>query len=105
MQNTGALQKPELLSFDDFFDKYKPIPNPEGSGYCNLDDVCHSFETYGSDLLSVVDLKATDKVWTLVESDDQELLVVPGFHQVNCQAYFITEVGHGHADIVVEYFD
>ena len=69
----------------DYFDwerKYKPI---------QLDGCARMFETYGEELEEVI---ATDpnKVWTLVDGDDGETVIVNGYYFVNRLVYYITEV-------------
>jgi hypothetical protein len=79
-----------IISYEKFVEKYKPIQNTsthEGS-YDNT-----AFETYGKDL-EVVDevLKVTpNNIWTLIDCDNEESWIIPGFHFVNRSLYFISE--------------
>ena len=76
------------MTYDDFIEKYKPITN-------YIDDNASfngwMFETYG-DELEAVKISHPNKVWTIVEGDDGEFYVSNGYHYVNRQGYFITEV-------------
>ena len=38
---------------------------------------------------------APETVWTVVEDDDGNLVVVDGLHWVNRHGYLVTEVGRG----------
>ena len=69
----------------DYFDwdrKYKPI---------SVDGCAKMFETYGEDLKEVV-AADPNKVWTLVDGEDGETVIVNGYHFVNRIVYYITEV-------------
>lgn len=68
------------MSIDDF----KPINNkfrPEDQ----------MFETFGEELEFVRD-QPDNKVWTLMDDDDGNLVVTTGFHYVNRVGYYVTEI-------------
>ena len=67
------------------FKKYQPISNPAA-----FDSGCVVFETYGKDYQRV---KRTNgrKLWTVVDGDNGESLIVAGWHYVNRLHYVITE--------------
>ncbi len=48
------------------------------------------FETYGEELQFIKD-QDTHNVWTLVDGDNGEQVIVNGFHLVNRIVYYITE--------------
>lgn len=78
---------PEPDPYALWWDIYKPIPNP------NADDDSFDgtkFETYGADLEAV---RKADRhnVWTLVQGDNDSLVICADFHYVNRECYFITE--------------
>lgn len=82
------------ISYDEWIDTYHPMQNPyeESSFDGNL------FETYGEALLEV---QATDplNIWTLVEKDSSdELVILEGFHVVNVLGYFLTEKQRDNKD-------
>lgn len=75
---------------DEFFEKYKPIPNDSPDAFIEWGEHKVGFETYGADLERV--LAADPKhVWTMVEEDDV-MYITAGLHFVNRQCYFITEL-------------
>ena len=73
-----------MLSFDNFVEQYNPIENDEDSIL---------FETYGEDLEKVKQIAKADnrKVWTLVDGEDDKMVLINGYHLVNRVAYVITE--------------
>lgn len=82
------------LSFDEWESKFKPLTNLQdpNASFGGL-----MFETYGQELAGVL-LYANGhtgkagcrKVWTLVEGDEGESLIVEGYHLCNRLGYFIT---------------
>lgn len=73
-------------SFEDFADKYKPVPNlmADQNGHSYM------FETYGEEL-EQVKAQPIQNIWTLVDTADA-FLIVSGWRIVNRLGYFITEV-------------
>lgn len=77
------------ISFDDFIEKYKPIKN-------HLDDNASfggtMFETFGDEVQHVVKIanETPKKVWTFIT--DEGDFIVSGYHLVNRNGYFITEI-------------
>lgn len=94
---------PIEMTFEEWFEKFKPVANPIGDGFVQVDDVCYVFGLHGSDL-SKVQAADPNCVWTLIESDDVDcdeddeedydtvLLISDGYHRVNRMGHFITEV-------------
>jgi len=94
MNNTNL--KPTLtnINFDKWFDKFKPLINPENNGSgLSEDDDFYMYETYGNDYLKVRHVAMSDEkthVWTLDEIDS-ELILINGFHESpSTFGYFIT---------------
>lgn len=89
------------MNDDQWFDKYKPVPNPTGdSGFCIGDD-SFLFETYGNDLEKILDQVAidADTVWTYMDCDESDdMMIVPGYCRVNALGYFMTEIPCDTAD-------
>jgi hypothetical protein len=85
------------LSFDKWFDKYRPIKNP-----FNPEGSCEGtmFETYGEEL-AFVQARNNDLVWTQVEVDGK-MYIIPGFHRVNRFSYYITELPWTDPDIEIK---
>lgn len=85
------MTKTKTITWDELWDKYKPIKN-------HLDDNASlngdMFETFGEEL-DHVRLQKTGHIWTYVDSDDDETFVITsGYHFVNRIGYLITEVSH-----------
>lgn len=76
------------ISFDDWFEYYKPITNHLDSNASF--DGC-MFETYG-DELAFVKTQDNKKIWTFGDGDDGGLYIWNDYHFVNRIGYFITEV-------------
>lgn len=94
------------MSFDDWWDKYRPTGNPvEQSGPTN-DIECRMFETFGPDIETACKA-ANDRpqhVWTLVECDGKQY-VLPGYRLMNRMGYYITEVACENESLEVELDD
>ena len=74
---------------------YKPIANAFDGNASWQDEagVGIMFETFGEELgfvLRVAD-KQPNHVWTLVDDDEGEPVIIHGYHIVNRIGYFITE--------------
>jgi hypothetical protein len=80
------------MTLDEWVVKFKPIENPGGCGF-EIDDKNFMFETFGVNLKYVKATHAQNplRVWTLVETDD-EIVLVDGLRIVNRIGYFVTEV-------------
>jgi hypothetical protein len=87
------------IEMGDWFEKYKPIENPNGGSGPAFGDKIQMFETYGADFKKVQDTDPK-KLWTLLDCDGH-LIISPGFHIVNRLGYYITEVEWEHEDIEV----
>lgn len=82
------------LSFDQWFDRYMPIINPNNhSSGLSIDGDFYMFETYGNDyqtIRNMLDVSETSHVWTVNEIDS-ELIIFNGFHEsYSTFGYFIT---------------
>lgn len=93
----------KTMTEDEWFDYFMPIPNtvPGGTnGECGLtvDNIGYMFETYGPDLEFVRE-QPDEFIWTLLEVEGEGILA-QGYHIVDRQGYFITEVP---ADTTIEY--
>ena len=80
------------LSFDEWAEQYKPQTNTLDP-HASFDGLM--FETYGdemSEVLAIANSSGGDaRVWTWVEcDDDDDGLIVEGYHRVNRIGYFIT---------------
>ena len=80
----------KTINIDEFIEIYKPIKNPfkQDAPY----DGC-MFETYGEELDYVRSSEFANKqIWTLISYSDEESWIIPGYHFVNLDGYFITEI-------------
>lgn len=93
----------ERMDYFEWFEKFKPVKNHIETN-ASFDGTM--FETYGAEYAFVAEMAERDpsRVWTLVDSGEDDMDIVAGWHFVNRMAYFITEVGFSDAekDLVVE---
>lgn len=79
------------IEIDAFAQRFQPIPNHMdsnasvdfGRGGC-------LFETYGEEL-AFVRSQNPQCIWTIIDGDDGESLIVSGYHFVNRLGYIVTE--------------
>jgi hypothetical protein len=91
-ETVAGLGEPTRLTFEDWKVQFQPVPNnllPD-QPYDGL-----MFETYGADL-SHINVYLNDQakrlhIWTLLE-EDGVIWITNGYHFVNRQGYFITEI-------------
>jgi hypothetical protein len=76
------------MTEDQFWHHFHPVKN-------HLDDnAAHEgcmFETYGAEI-DFVRSQEPNKVWTIVEGDNDTMFFCKGFHLVNRLGFFVTEV-------------
>lgn len=87
------------ITYEKFVEIYKPIKNHiiQDTPYNG-----YMFETYGNQLKYIKESGHTDKhIWTLLECDNEERWIVPGYLYVNRLGYFITEKEWESEDIEV----
>lgn len=78
------------MGYDDWHTQFQPVQNNVDPNETSYDNTL--FETYGKDL-DFVRKQDPDAVWTLVDSeDDDSLMIIEGFHRVNRIGYFVTKV-------------
>ena len=75
------------IDFEDFLNLYKPKLNHLDS---NASASGLAFETYGAEEEFVRE-QPQDVVWTCIDTDNDELILIPGYHYVNRLYYMITE--------------
>ena len=91
---------PNAISWETFEEKYKPqinhilkakYPKDEPTGLTGWGGIM--YETYGDeyDYVREVAEKEPKRVWTLVDGDNGELVIIAGWHFVNRMNYVITE--------------
>lgn len=86
------------ITYEQFEEQYKPIKNPlvEDSPYNGC-----MFETYGVELAHVreQDIK---NIWTLIEGENDNWYIIPGYSIVDRFGYFICEVPWEDENIEVD---
>lgn len=73
-----------LITEEKFDEEFTPIQNHLRPGET-------MFETFGPEL-DFVRAQPDNKVWTLMDDDDGNLVIASGFHFVNRVGYYITTV-------------
>jgi hypothetical protein len=89
------------LTYDEWFDKYKPIANPDSPVEGDI-----IFETYGEDLEF---LKKQNPlcIWTDLDGDEANF-IGNGGHFVNRICYYVTEVPFEEGEVIevlIRYYD
>lgn len=77
----------QTLTIEEWDQTYKPKPNPFDPD-ASLGGVM--LETYGKELEYVLS-QDEDFVWTYVDDDEGDLVIVAGYHVINRIGYVITE--------------
>jgi hypothetical protein len=91
---------PNAISWETFEEKYKPqinhilkqkYPKDDPTGLTGWGGIM--YETYGDEYEYIREMaqKHPNRVWTLVDGDDGELVIIAGWHYVNRMNYVITE--------------
>jgi hypothetical protein len=90
-----------MTAEDNWIEKYKPQQNHIDA---NASFNGWMYETYGSEVKYVFNLsKKSNRVWTIIEGDDDSLFYVSGFHYVNRLGFIVTKNEYeGHVEIQVE---
>lgn len=80
------------MNFEQWIETYKPLVNhlDQNASFQDEHGVGIMFETYGDELQHV---KQQDNrnIWTLVDGEDDNLIICSGFWLCNRIGYFITE--------------
>lgn len=87
----------KTITFEIFEKTYKPIKNPfvQDSSYNGC-----MFETYGVELAYVRE-QDVKKIWTIVDCNNEEIWIVPGYSIVNRLGYILCEIPWESEDIQV----
>ena len=75
------------ITEEKFIEIYKPIYNTNTESYM--------FETYGRDLEHVLQIANNEQInfiWTGVSCKNEETYLIPGYHLVNREFYYICEI-------------
>ncbi len=88
----------QVKTFDEWVEKYKPIKNEfEYSSF----EGC-SFDYSEDDQWEFVKKQNPENVWTMVWAEDT-YAIIPGFHWVNRESYFVTELPVEKEDLRTEF--
>ena len=82
------------LTDDDFYKKYKTIPNHIRPNENN------EFETYGPEIEYIHEVLANDpsRLWTIIDNNDGWMGIVAGYHHINRMCYLVTEQAWERSD-------
>ena len=83
-----GMNKDNRLTIEEWDKNYKPITNKFDED-ASFDGTI--YETYGEEVEFVIAQK-NNKIWTLVDTSEGDMVIVNGYHLVNRIGYFITEV-------------
>jgi hypothetical protein len=80
------------ITEEEWFDKFKPIPNhiDDNASFSDGDNG-YMFETYGEEL-DFVKSQEPNKIWTYCDGDDRGTYIFEGMRIVNRIGYFVTTV-------------
>lgn len=86
-----------IISYEDWKETYQPVTNKLESdrGYNNT-----MFETYGMELEFVKE-SDNELIWTLIDGENGNSWIVPGFHIINRQGFFICNMAWTDENILV----
>lgn len=96
------LQEVKTIDWEEFVHKYYPVKNhiDDHASYNNC-----MFETFGEELAYIVSLSNNEEskkfVWTIIDSENEETWIIPGYHYVNRYGYLVTEKPWESEDIQV----
>ena len=85
------------INYDDWFEHYQPLLNHFES---SPDNDIYRFETFGKDLEFVQKFQNCF-IWTAVSCENEETWIIPGFHIVNRENYYITHTPWENENIEV----
>ena len=89
------MQKTTVFHEDVFYEYFHPFRHPSARF-----DIWggHGLETFGEDL-QLACTYDDDHVWTVVDGEDLDQWIIPGFHLVNRICFLLTEVAHHDAPL------
>ena len=72
----------------------KELQAKEDTGSTLPEDMCSfggcMYETFGEEL-EYIKTQSNNRIWTIVDGDDDDLLIIAGFHFVNRLGYLVTD--------------
>lgn len=96
--------KEEIMSYEDWVYKYKPIRNPFNEKQTGEDEdfQIHWHTLEENDLLD--DNKGENRIWTMVEGERDSIWLMSGYHRVNRLHHLITEIPY-EKEFQLEYWE
>lgn len=86
----------QTIDEDTFIERFGPRPNHlDGNASFDFGDGGCLYETFGPEL-DYVRTQSPNTVWTVVDGDDGQLVIVSGFHFVNRIGYLVTSYPFEH---------
>jgi len=76
------------MTYEEWLEKYQPLKNPlnENASYDG-----YMFDTHGKDVDYIRNgFIANCFLWTIVDCENEEQYIIPGWHIVNRAGYFVT---------------
>lgn len=99
------MKEEKIMSFETWFDKYKPILNPLAGNkkvFEEDDYQIHWGTMEENDFLH--DNKGENTIWTVIEGERNSLYLKSGYHRVNRLYHYITQVSYTE-EIEIELFE
>lgn len=97
------------MEVNEWIEKYRPVNNhlDDNASWQGEDGAGIMFETFGEELDYVLSIAKSDPecVWTYVDGDEDETLIISGYHLVNRIGYFITAVRAADETVFVQVTD
>jgi hypothetical protein len=97
--NMSILSIKKISTFDEWVERYKPIKN-EFEEYGSFSGC--TFDYTEDDQWEFVKKQNPENVWTMVWAEDTHV-IIPGFHWVNRDSYFVTELPVQKEDLSTEF--
>jgi len=88
----------KIFTYDEWVEKYKPVKNE--FEYTSFEGC--SFDYSEDDQWEFVKNQNPQNVWTMVWAEDT-YAIIPGFHWVNRESYFVTEIPVQKEDLQTEF--
>lgn len=96
---------PIEMNEDDWAEKYKPLAAPiQGSGFSFGDDDT-LIDGHRPEEVAALIAAGDDRIWTVIDGDEGDTVIVSGRHFVNRVGHIITEEPWGPEDVEVKLDD
>lgn len=85
------------INYEEFEEKYLPKLN-HIEEFASFDG--YMYETFGKELDYILTVDK-ENIWTIVDGDNDDLVIIPGYHLVNRFGYIITENKHNFEELTI----